>query len=99
MKIKKAKKALKHINRLFEAVNELEERNTDLMREKRLFEERYFDAEHRVSILETLVEEVLLDLRECEAELNGTDIQSAAFETVQDNRPILRLVNPVALAS
>ncbi|EDZ42147.1 hypothetical protein RB2083_1662 [Rhodobacteraceae bacterium HTCC2083] len=48
--------------------------------------------------METLVEEVLLELRICELELKKTDLQSAAFETTQDNRPILRLVNPIALA-
>lgn len=99
MKLKKAKKALKHINGLYEAVLELEGRNTDLTREKRILEARNLDAEHRVSVLETLVEEVLLELRICELELKKTDLQSAAFETKQDSRSILRLVNPVALAS
>ena len=98
MKLKKAKKALKQINRLFEAVHELEQRNTDLIRERRILEARNLDAEHRVSVLETLVEEVLLELRICELELKKTDLQSAAFETTQDNRAILRLVNPIALA-
>lgn len=98
MKLKKAKKALKQINGLYEAVHELKERNTDLTREKRICETRYLDAEHRVSVLETLVEEVLLELRICELELKKTDLQSTAFETKQDNRSILRLVNPVALA-
>ena len=98
MNIKKAKKkALKEINGLFEAVDKLEgNKSENLKKEKHLFERRYHDAEFRIGVLETMLEETLLELRDCESELERSNLANIALKLAVNRTPRLRVVKPTA---
>lgn len=96
MNIKKAKKRVqREIDHLFEAVDNLEVENKNLLKKGRSFEKRYLEAEFRIGVLEAMLEETLLELRDCEDDLERSNLANVALRMTRETRPLLRMIKSV----